>query len=88
MPFGYCLYFENRVETLCFVRDNYLKKKGLMFPNKLTLRCSMIQDSYYYDKKILFWEDVYNIDMSPMIKWVMTEPIIDLVDPSVVSTTI
>lgn len=48
----------------------------------------MIQDSYYYDKKIMFWEDVYNIDMSPMIKWVMTEPIIDIVDPSVVLTGI
>lgn len=88
MPFGYCLYFDNRIETVCYARDNFLKKKGILLPDKLVMRCSMIQDSYYYDKKILFWEDVYNIDMSPMIKWVMTEPIIDLVDPSVVSTGI
>ena len=56
MPFGYCLYFDNRIETIIYARDNFLKKKGLMFPDKLVLRCSMIQDSYYYDKKILFWE--------------------------------
>ena len=88
MPFGYCLYFDNRVETLLFARDNFLKTDGLMFPDKLVLRCSMLQDSYYHDKKVLFWENVYNIDMSPMIKWVMTEPIIDIVDPAVISTDI
>ena len=28
MPFGYSLYFGNTLETLCYVRDNYLKKGG------------------------------------------------------------
>lgn len=84
---GHCLFYENRLENVVFMRDKYLKKEGgLMFPDAFTFKLALIEDEYYYDRKINFWDEVYGIKMSCIKNWVLTEPIIDLVDPSVVVT--
>lgn len=83
---GYCLFYENKLEKVIWFRDKYLKPEGLMFPDRATLKLAMIEDEYYYDRKINFWNEVYDVKMSCIKEWVLTEPIVDIVDPSVVVT--
>jgi protein arginine N-methyltransferase 1 len=83
---GYCLFYENRLEKLIWIRDKYLVEGGLMFPDWVNFKMALIEDEYYYDKKINFWDEVYNVNMSCIKDWVLTEPFVDLVDPSVVAS--
>lgn len=83
---GYCLFYENRLEKLVWLRNKYLAPNGLMFPDRASFKVAMIEDEYYYDRKINFWDEVYDVKMSCIKEWVLTEPIVDLVDPSVVAT--
>lgn len=83
---GYCLFYENKLEKLLWIRDKYLVEGGMMFPDWVTFKMALVEDEYYYDRKINFWNEVYNVNMSCIKDWVLTEPIVDLVDPSVVVT--
>ena len=42
--------------------------------------CPSIQDEEYKHKKIDFWNDVYDFDMTNIQKWVLREPIISNLD--------
>lgn len=83
---GYCLFYENKLEKLIWIRDKYLVEGGIMMPDWVSFKMALIEDEYYYDRKINFWDEVYNVNMSCIKDWVLTEPIVDLVDPSVVVT--
>ncbi|GJQ10520.1 hypothetical protein GpartN1_g2805.t1 [Galdieria partita] len=74
---GYFLLYESMLETVLFARDKYLKKGGLMFPDRAVLYLSAIEDAEYRSEKIDFWDNVYGFDMSCIKRLALTEPLID-----------
>ena len=49
---GYCLFYESMLDTVIFARDKWLKKGGLIFPDKATLYVCAIEDRQYKEDKI------------------------------------
>jgi hypothetical protein len=50
---GFCMHYDGMIDRMIEARDLYLdKKNGLIFPDKLKFKCSLINDEHYYDKKI------------------------------------
>ena len=48
---GYCLFYESMLDSVLFARDKWLKKDGLMFPDKVTFHVAALEDLEYQDKK-------------------------------------
>ncbi|EDW96840.1 protein arginine N-methyltransferase 1 [Drosophila teissieri] len=84
---GYCLFYESMLDTVLYARDKWLKKDGMMFPDRGTLYITAIEDRQYKDEKINWWDDVYGFDMSCIRKVAVTEPLVDVVDPKQVVST-
>ncbi|XP_069081600.1 protein arginine N-methyltransferase 2 isoform X1 [Pleurodeles waltl] len=62
---GTCLVFEYMIESVIHARDQWLKEDGMMWPSVATLHfcpCSAARD---YESKILFWDNAYQLDLSP-----------------------
>jgi protein arginine N-methyltransferase 2 len=78
---GTFLIFESMLESILFARDYLLKKGGFLFPSDANIYLSPISMDELYKEKILFWEKVYDIDMSAFIpfakKCSLEKPIID-----------
>lgn len=86
---GYFLIFESMLESVLFARDKWLKKNGLILPDKLTINLAASnKGEFNYKRKLTFWEDVYGYDMSSLKSLVFSEPIIDNVDPEYINSTI
>ena len=49
---GYFLLYESMLDTVLFARDKYLKKDGLIFPDKAYLHLAGIEDGEYKEEKI------------------------------------
>lgn len=49
---GYFLLYESMMDTVLWARDKYLKKDGLIFPDKATIFMAGIEDGDYKDEKI------------------------------------
>lgn len=49
---GYFLLYESMLDTVLWARDKYLKKGGLIFPDKATIYMAGIEDGDYKDEKI------------------------------------
>jgi len=79
---GYCLFYESMLNTVIFSRDKWLRKGGLIFPDQASLYICAIEDRQYKDDKINWWDNVYGFDMSCIRKVAITEPLVDVVDPS------
>lgn len=84
---GYFLLYESMLDTVLIARDKYLKKGGLIFPDKSTMYIAGIEDGEYKDEKINFWNDVYGFDYTPFIPICMTEPLVDCVEAHSVNTS-
>jgi hypothetical protein len=41
-----------------------------MLPSKLNFKCALIKDEHFYDKKVQFWNEVYDIPMKTMGDWI------------------
>lgn len=86
---GFCMHYDGLLDRMIEARDLYLdKKNGLIFPDKLKFKCAFIHDEHFYDKKIQFWDEVYSIPMKSMQKWISHEPIVKIVDPSLIVSQI
>ncbi|TKX25703.1 protein arginine N-methyltransferase-3 [Elsinoe australis] len=83
---GYFLLYESMLDTVLWARDKYLKKGGLIFPDKATIYMAGIEDGDYKDEKIGFWDNVWGFDYSPMRHTALTEPLVDTVDFKAVVT--
>lgn len=77
---GYFLLYESMLPTVIYARDKWLKKGGLIFPDKATLFISAIEDEEYKSDKIEFWNNVYGFDMSSIKKVALKEPLIDNIE--------
>jgi protein arginine N-methyltransferase 1 len=49
---GYFLLYESMLDTVLYARDKYLKKDGLIFPDKATIFMAGIEDGEYKEEKI------------------------------------
>lgn len=49
---GYFLLYESMLDTVLWARDKYLKKGGLIFPDKATIFMAGIEDGEYKEEKI------------------------------------
>lgn len=83
---GYCLFYESMLDTVLFARDKWLKPNGMMFPDRVSLFITAIEDRQYKDEKINWWDDVYGFDMGDIKKTAISEPLVDTVDPKQVVT--
>lgn len=83
---GYFLLFENMLNTVLYARDKWLAPGGVVLPDKTSLYLTGIEDGYYKQEKIHFWNDVYGFDMSCIKKQAMLEPLVDTVDQNQIVT--
>ncbi|KAK4991138.1 Nuclear SAM-dependent mono-and asymmetric methyltransferase [Elasticomyces elasticus] len=83
---GYFLLYESMLDTVLWARDRYLKKDGLIFPDKATIFLAGIEDGEYKDEKIGFWDNVYGFDYSPLKHTALTEPLVDTVELKAIVT--
>jgi len=83
---GYCLFYESMLNTVLYARDKWLAEGGALFPDKAKLFVCAIEDRQYKDDKINWWDNVYGFNMSSIRKVAITEPLVDVVDPSQVVT--
>lgn len=66
---GYFLLYESMLDCVLWARDKYLKKDGLLFPDRAVIFLATIEDEEYFDGKVNFWDDVYGVDMSCIKPW-------------------
>lgn len=85
---GYFLLYESMWETVLLARDRWLKPDGLMFPDKAAIYIAGIEDADYKEGKVDFWDDVYGINMQILKNVVMAEPLVDMVEPHAICTTV
>ncbi|CAG8586111.1 8123_t:CDS:2 [Paraglomus brasilianum] len=83
---GYFLLYESMLDTVLFARDKFLKKGGLVFPDRATLYLAAIEDGEYKEEKIEFWDNVYGFDFSSIKSVALREPLVDTVDYKAVLT--
>ncbi|THX51665.1 protein arginine N-methyltransferase, partial [Aureobasidium pullulans] len=83
---GYFLLYESMLDTVLWARDRYLKKGGLIFPDKATIFVAGIEDGDYKEEKINFWDNVWGFNYAPLKRTALTEPLVDTVDLKAVVT--
>jgi len=76
---GYFLLYESMLDSVIFARDKWLVKDGLIMPDRCAMFMTSIEDEDYRNKKINFWDGIYNVDMSNIKKWAMMEPLVDII---------
>ena len=64
---GYCLLYENMLESVLWARDRYLAPDGLMIPSHTTLYIAPLSDPKYISEHVTYWHSVYNFDMTSML---------------------
>lgn len=84
---GYCLLYESMLQSVMFARDQFLKKEGVLLPNKTNMYICGIEDATYRRDKIDFWDRVSGFDFSPLKKAALYEPLIDCAEADQVITT-
>ncbi|KAK2948199.1 putative Protein arginine N-methyltransferase 1 [Blattamonas nauphoetae] len=78
---GYCLLYENMLETVLVARDRWLDKTtGIMLPDWASLYIVGIEDFEYRASKIDFWDNVYGFKMSCLKREALAEPLVDVCD--------
>ncbi|KAH7642209.1 arginine methyltransferase 1 [Dermatophagoides farinae] len=83
---GYCLFYELMLSTVIYARDKWLAPNGMIFPDKARLYITAIEDHQYKDEKINWWDNVYGFNMSAVRDLVISEPLVDLVEPNQIVT--
>lgn len=79
---GYFLFFEGMLDSVIYARDKYLNPGGTLLPNRCNISLIGHGDLKFHSKYIKFWNDVYGFNMSSMIKEILREPIIEVMDNS------
>jgi protein arginine N-methyltransferase 1 len=83
---GYALLYESMLDSVLVARDKWLRKDGLIFPDRASMYLVAIEDGDYKDEKIKFWDDVYGFDFSCIKRMALSEPLIDTVDAKQIIT--
>lgn len=83
---GYFLLFESMLDTVIFARDKWLVEGGLIFPDKVTLYISGLEDGEYRSEKWDYWNNVYGFKMSCIKDLAKMEPLVETADRESVVT--
>jgi len=76
---GYFLLYESMLDTVIFARDKWLKPDGILMPDRSVMYLAGLEDHWWKHKKVQFWNNVYNYNMSCMKDMVLNEPLIEYV---------
>ncbi|KAG2450091.1 hypothetical protein HYH02_000195 [Chlamydomonas schloesseri] len=85
---GYFLFYESMLDTVIYARDKWLVPGGIIMPDKATLSLCAIEDGEYKHDKIEFWDSVYGFNMSCIKQLAIAEPLVDIVEPDQIASTI
>ena len=86
---GYFLLYESMLDTVIYARDKYLRPEtGIIMPDQAKLFICAIEDEEYRKEKIDFWDNVYGFNMSTIKDMALAEPLVDIVDPKAIISTI
>ena len=55
------------IHTILYARDHWLKEDGKLYPSRANMYISGFRSQQYYEDNVLFWEDVYGFDFSPLM---------------------
>lgn len=64
---GTLLIFEAMLESVLTARNKWLKPGGQMWPSSSRLLLAPVSAGKYYNDTVGFWNDVYGINMKPLI---------------------
>lgn len=84
---GYFLIYESMLDSVLFARDKWLRKGGLLFPDRAKIYMAAAEDFDYKEEKIGFWGQLWGFDFTPMQKCVLEEPISDVVSYEAIATS-
>ncbi|EGG14995.1 protein arginine methyltransferase [Cavenderia fasciculata] len=70
---GAFLIFESMLESVIYARDHLLKPGGTLFPSKACLYLAPIRVDSFMNEKIHCWDNVFGLDMSPLIPFAQQE---------------
>ncbi|KAG2495744.1 hypothetical protein HYH03_006341 [Edaphochlamys debaryana] len=85
---GYFLFYESMLDTVIYARDKWLVPGGIIMPDKATLSLCAIEDGDYKHDKIEFWDNVYGFNMSCIRQLAIAEPLVDIVEPDQIASSI
>ena len=72
---GYFLLYESFIYDIIKARDKLLKPGGIVLPDKFAMyTCGVIDSRETKLEKVVFWWDVYGVDMSCLGKNTFIEP--------------
>ncbi|XP_040120403.1 protein arginine N-methyltransferase 2 isoform X2 [Oryx dammah] len=63
---GTCLLFEFMIESILYARDAWLKEDGVIWPTTAALHLVPCCADRDYRSKVLFWDNAYEFDLSPL----------------------
>lgn len=75
---GYFLLYENMLPSVLVAKERYLKKEGVLGPNRMTMHLAAFSSARLLKEKIGFWEDVHGFDMSSMTTGLLDEAFVDV----------
>ena len=64
------------------IRDTYLKEGGCILPSEATLYLMATDDPEYRTVNLNYWDNVYDFNFHAMKELALTEPVIDMLNPS------
>ncbi len=77
---GCFLLYESNIENVIKARDKWLKKEGLILPDKAMINLAAIEDYQFKDIKINFWREVDGINMTPVRSAAISEVLTDTIE--------
>lgn len=85
---GYFLVFEGMLDSVIFCRDHLLQTNGLLLPNRCTLSIAGCCDPHFHNYYFKSWDNVYDCKMTCIKNQAKILPIIETVDPKLISTNV
>lgn len=77
---GYFLLYESMLDSVLLARDKWLAPEGILMPDTAKMYVCLLEDQQFYNSKMKFWNNVYDIDMSLIRPFVISDPMVDKVD--------
>lgn len=78
---GYFLLYESMLDSVLFARDKWLRVGGAMYPSHCTVSLLAAHDQKLEASYVSFWEDVYGFNMPSLKKEVLSEGLMQVVNP-------
>eukprot|EP01080_Neovahlkampfia_damariscottae_P007736 gene7736-12206_t len=64
LKMGFYLFHESMLNSVLFGRDTWLKKDGILFPNRAKVFSSPVNMKNEFTEKVSYWNDVHGLNFS------------------------